>query len=225
MKNPDAINKGLISAIGNQPSNFKSEQKSPISPNNTLIYFYTVIAMACLYGGFLGMKEIHAIQADLSPQAARVNVAPTHKIKTFLSSISAASLVQLMSIFLLLLYLAFVVKVDFGSSIIYIIVLCISACIMGVSFGAMISSLLKGGEGIKTAFLIGTTMTLSFLAGMMQVSVKYAVTSAVPAMAFLNPVNVITDAFYSLYYYQTHTRFFSKDLCIIFKNFFSGRNC
>jgi ABC-2 type transport system permease protein len=32
----------------------------------------------------------------------------------------------------------------------------------------------------------------------------------VPVAAFLNPANAITDSFYSLYYYDTNTRFFSN---------------
>ena len=208
--NPDAIQKGLIDSLNKDKSPFQSEPGSPVSPDNTVIYFYTIIAMACFYGGFLGMREVNAIQADQSPQAARINVAPTRKLRTFLPSIAAASLIQLTSILLLLAFLVFVVKVDFGSQIAYILLLCLSGCIMGVSFGTMIGALVKGGEGIKIGILIGTSMTLSFFAGMMYVQVKYLITSAVPAMAYLNPLNVITDGFYALYYYQTHTRYFTN---------------
>jgi len=196
--------------LNQDKSPFQSGTGNPVSPNNTVIYFYTIIAMACFYGGFLGMKEVNAIQADQSPQAARVNVAPTRKLRTFLPSIVAASLVQLASILLLLAFLVFVVKVGFGSQIGYILLLCLSGCIMGVSFGTMIGALVKGGEGVKIGILIGTSMTLSFFAGMMYVQVKYIITSAVPAMAYLNPLNVITDGFYSLYYYQTHARYFTN---------------
>ena len=206
--NPTAIQNGLIDALSNQKSPVADNAGSSASPNNTVIYFYTIIAMTCFYGGFMGMKEVNAIQADLSTQAARINVAPTRKMKTFLSSISAATLVQFVSILLLLAYLVFVIKVDFGSQIGFILLLCFSGCVTGVSFGAMLSVLSKGGEGMKTGILIGTTMLLSFLAGMMYVQVKYVVTAAVPALAYLNPVNVITDGFYSLYYYQTYDRFF-----------------
>jgi ABC-2 type transport system permease protein len=206
--NPASAQKGLLEEIGKQTSFFQKETDSPVSPDMTVIYFYTVLAMACFYGGFMGMKEVEAVQADLSPQAARINLAPTHKFKVFISAISAASLIQLMTILILLAYIAFVIKIDFGNQVGYLLLLCVSGCVMGVSFGAMICALVKGGEGIKTGILIGTSMTLSFFAGMMYVQVKYLITSAVPAMAYLNPLNVITDAFYALYYYPTHTRYF-----------------
>ncbi|MHB1483724.1 MAG: ABC transporter permease [Saccharofermentanales bacterium] len=207
-QNPNAYGTGLIERLGNHKTYFSNDTGSTAKPDNTVIYFYTILAMACFYGGFMGMKEVDAIQADLTPQAARVNVAPTNKLKTFISAVSAASLIQLMTILILLAYIAFVIKIDFGNQIGYLLLLCVSGCVMGVSFGAMLCALIKGSEGLKTSILIGVSMTLSFLSGMMYVPVKYYVTQAVPAMAFLNPLNVITDGFYALYYYQTHTRFF-----------------
>jgi ABC-2 type transport system permease protein len=208
--NPGAIQGGLLDSLQYQGSPIEDGNASSAAPDNTVVYFYTIIAMACFYGGFMGMKEVNAIQANLSTQAARINVAPTRKMKTFLSSITAATLVQFTSIVLLLGYLVFLLKVDFGSQIGFIFLLCFTGCITGVSFGAMISALSRGGEGIKTGILISTTMVLSFLAGMMFVQVKYVVTAAIPALAYINPVNVITDGFYTLYYYQTYSRFFTN---------------
>lgn len=206
--NQNAIGQGLIDSLNRQNSYFEADDGNTTNPDNTVIYFYTILAMACFYGGFLGMKEVNTIQADLSSQGARVSVAPIHKMKTFISSITAASLVQLASILLLLAYLTFVIRIDFGTQTGYILLLCVSGCVMGVSFGAMIGALIKGNEGVKTGILIGTSMTLSFLSGMMYVQIKYIVTTAVPILAYLNPLNLITDAFYALYYYQSHERYF-----------------
>ena len=49
---------------------------SSANPDTTLVYFYALIAMTCLYGGFWGMKEIMQVQADQSTQAARVVISP-----------------------------------------------------------------------------------------------------------------------------------------------------
>ena len=128
------------------------------------------------------MKEVNAIQANLSTQAARINVAPTRKMKTFLSSISAATLVQFTSILLLLCLSGLSPQGGLRQpDRLYRFACAFTGCITGVSFGAMISALSRGGEGIKTGILISTTMVLSFLAGMMFVQVKYVVTAAIPA--------------------------------------------
>ena len=46
-----------------------------------------------------------------------------------------------------------------------------------------------------------------FLAGMMGVTMKYVIDKNVPIINKLNPANMITDGFYSLYYYDTLDRY------------------
>lgn len=209
-KNPNALAQGLGKDISSRQTYLKEVSASKRTPNTTVVYFYTLLAMTCFYGGFMGMHEVITIQADLSTQAARVNVAPVHKMKIFLSSLSAATSVQLMAILIVLGYVNLVLKIDFGNQFGFILLTCVTGCFTGVSFGALVSALVKKGEGIKTAILIGVTMSLSFLAGMMQAEVKYLVTTAFPFMAYINPLNLITDCFYSLYYFDTYTRFFTN---------------
>jgi ABC-2 type transport system permease protein len=50
-------------------------------------------------------------------------------------------------------------------------------------------------------------MVESFLAGMMIIDIKYIIADKVPILGYLNPVNLISDALYSLYYYDTYDRF------------------
>jgi len=179
-------------------------------PESWLIYYYALIAMASLFGGFWGIKEITDIQADLSPCGARVNVAPVHKLKMLAYSFPAAILIQFLSCLLLVVYLDFVLGVDFGNQLLFIIIACLAGSLTGVTFGALIGAVVKGGDSIKTAVLLTASLFLSFLAGLMVTDVKYAVVHAVPAMAYLNPANLITDAFYSLYYYSSYTKFFEN---------------
>ncbi|MGV8980748.1 ABC transporter permease [Clostridium sp.] len=177
-------------------------------PNTTLNYFYALIAMACLYGGFSGLNEVTDIQGDLSKRAARINMAPVHKMKMFIYSLCAAFLIQFAGILIVLGYLQFALKIDFGNQIFYILLLCFVGCATGISFGAMISALIKKSEGLKIGVLIGTTMIGSFLAGMMSSDIKYLVQKSIPILSYINPAALITDGFYTLYYYNNHGRFF-----------------
>ena len=183
-----------------------SPSKGP--PNTTLNYFYTLIAMTCLYGAFSGVKEINDIQGDLSKRAARINMAPVNKMKMLIYSLSAAFLIQFTEILIVLGYLHFALKIDFGNQLPYILLLCFVGCGTGLSLGAMISALVKKSEGLKIAILIGTTMTGSFLAGMMYVDMKYIIEKSAPLLSYINPAALITDGFYALYYYNNHQRFF-----------------
>lgn len=197
----------LLSSIGDRRSYVQEVAGTAAEPNNVVNYFYTLIAMACFYGGFLGMREVTDIQANISARAARVNVAPVHKLKAFIYSWLASLLIHLVEMLILLLFLRFALQVDFGPKTGYVLLTTLVGSITGLALGALVSALVKKSEGIKIAILIGSTMIGSFLAGMMYQNMKYIVAQKLPLLSYLNPVNLITDAFYSLYYYDTYTRY------------------
>lgn len=211
---PNVNHTKLIKDVTTFKEYTKEISASKGEPNTTLNYFYALIAMTCLYGGFLGLKEITDIQGDLSKRAARINMAPVHKMKMFIYSLCAAFLIQFIVILILLGYLHFALKIDFGNQLSYILLLCFVGCATGISFGTMISALIKKSEGVKIAILISTTLLGSFLAGLNYANVKYLVEKSVPILAYINPVALITDGFYTLYYYNNHQRFFLNILIL-----------
>ncbi|MCJ7691340.1 MAG: ABC transporter permease [Clostridiaceae bacterium] len=206
--NPKANHADLIKDVTTFKDYTKEVSPSKGVPNTTLNYFYTLIAMACLYGGFWGVREVTDIQGNLSKRAARINMAPVHKMKIFIYSLCAAFLIQFSEILILLGYLSFALNVDFGNQLSFILLLCFVGCTTGISLGAMIGALIKKNEGVKTAILIGTTMTGSFLAGMMSSDIKYLIQKSIPILSYINPATLITDGFYTLYYYNNQVRFF-----------------
>ena len=217
-KNPSAMQNGLLSDISNRKEYLKEVSASRSAPDTSVNYFYTLIAMACLYGSFWGLKEVVAIQANLSSQGARVNMAPTHKLKVFTVSMLAAATVQLLIIFILLMYLIFFLKIDFGNQIGFIALTCVIGTLTGVTFGACIASVIKKGEGLKIGIAIGLTSLMCLFAGMYgDPGVKYMISQHCPIFGYINPVFLITDAFYSLYYYNTHTQLYFDItlLCVI----------
>ncbi|NLP37529.1 MAG: ABC transporter permease [Firmicutes bacterium] len=197
----------LLHSTGERRQYVREVSGTAAEPNSILNYFYSLIAMACFFGGFLGLNEITRIEANLSPLAARINIAPVHKLKAFFSSFSASLLLHLAEMFILLLFLRYVLKIDFGPKSFYVVLTTIVGSITGLSFGAFISVLVKKAENMKIAILVAATMTGSFLAGMMYAEMKYLVAKHLPLLAYLNPLNLLTDAYYSLYYYDTLTRY------------------
>ena len=47
-----------------------------------------------------------------------------------------------------------------------------------------------------------------FFSGMMGITMKYIIDKNLPIINIINPVNMITDGLYSLYYYDTMDRFY-----------------
>lgn len=137
-----------------------------------------------------------------------MNMTPMHKAKMILASMGAAITFQLAVVSALILFLIFVLKIDFGNQIGYIALTGVVSSITGVTFGTFISSTNRKSEGVKVGILIGTSMLMSFLSGMMYDKMKYIINSKAPILGYLNPANLITDSFYALYYYDTHSRFF-----------------
>jgi len=48
----------------------------------------------------------------------------------------------------------------------------------------------------------------SFFSGMMGITMKYIIDTNAPIINQINPASMITDGFYSLYYYDTLERYF-----------------
>jgi len=206
--NPAVVQGGLLNDIGNRQEFTKQVSGNSAKPDNILNYFYSLIAMACLYGSFWGMREVTDIQANLSTRAARINMAPVHKLKIFLSSISAALVLHCSELLVLLAFLHYGLKIDFGQKTGFVLLTTFIGSIVGLSLGALVSAIVKKNEGLKIAVVLAITMLGSFLSGMMFQNMKYIIAKNVPILSYLNPVNLLTDAFYSLYYYDTYSRYF-----------------
>ena len=205
--NPQALQNGLLQDMGLSRDYVTEVSSSGAAPNNVLNYFYSLIAMACFYGSFFGLHEVTDIQANLSARAARINMSPVHKLKAFVAGLSAALVIQFAEILILLAYLSFALHVDFGPRIGYVLLTAFVGCILGLAFGSLISAAVKKSEGLKTAILISATMVGTFMAGMMMLNMKYIISQNAPILSYLNPINLLTDAFYSLYYYDTLDRY------------------
>jgi len=174
----------------------------------TMIEFYTLIAMACLYGGILGLVSVNQNLANMSSTGKRVSVSPVSKGKLIFSSILASYLVQLIGIALLFFYTTLVLHVDYGNHLPFIILLTLVGSLAGLTLGVAIACLFKVNDTIKSGIILSFTMFGCFLSGMMGITMKYIVDKNVPIVNQLNPASMITDGFYSLYYYDTFDRFY-----------------
>ena len=85
----------------------------------------------------------------------------------------------------------------------------------GLSLGIAIATVLKSNENAKMGILISLTMFFSFLSGMMGITMKYVIDSNIPLLNKINPAAMITDGFYSLYYYDTLDRFYFNIISLL----------
>lgn len=202
---PIALSDDIINLLSKNPEYFQDYKNSNM--DETVIYFYTLIGMTCMYAGYFGINAICDIEANLSKRGARLNISPTHKMKNLLVNISVGFLIQLIESALLILFLSFVLGVSFGTQLPWIILILLAGNLAGISFGAFITLTNKKSEELKFGILTAFSMLCSFLAGMMVIEMKYLIHRYVPIIAYINPVTMITDGLYALYYYTTTERF------------------
>ena len=191
-------------------SDVKLKNTSNKNLNYMMIEFYTLIAMTCLYGGAFGMVAVNQNLANMTNQGKRISVSPIQKTKMILGSVCAGYLAQLLGLALLFAFTIFALKVDYGENVGLIALLAMVGSFAGLSIGVAIASVVKASDNAKTGILIGYTMLGCFLSGMMGVTLKYVIDKNVPIINKLNPASMITDGFYSLYYYDTLDRYFAN---------------
>lgn len=181
----------------------------------TMIEFYTLIAMTCLYGGILGMTTINNNLANMGNIGKRTSITPTSKGKIIFSSLAASYLAQLIGLAILFVYTIFVLKVDYGTNFPMIILLALVGSLAGLTLGIAVATLIKSSENTKIGVLLAITMLGCFLSGMMGITMKYIIDKNVPIINLINPASMITDGLYSLYYYSTLDRYWFNIISLL----------
>ena len=181
----------------------------------TMIEYYTLIALTILYGGTISLYMVNKTLPNLSEVGKRVNTSSLKRSTILFSNLLASYVVQLIGLCILFIYCVFVIKADFGDNLPLIILLSLIGVFAGLSMGVFIGVNVKGSEGAKSGILIGITMLFNTLAGMTGVTLKYVIDKNIPIINKINPANMITDGFYSLYYLNGMNRYFFNIMSLI----------
>lgn len=181
----------------------------------TMIEFYSLIAMTCLYGGMLGMVAVNRLLANMSASGKRIAVSPASKSCLLVGGLLASYLIQLFGLLLLFSYTVLVLHVDYGNRVGLIILLALIGSLTGLALGALLANIFRVSENAKVGLMLALTMFGCFLAGMMGITMKYLVDTNLPLLNQLNPANLITDGLYALYYYGTLDRFWGDVITLV----------
>ena len=217
MPNVENIYEDVMKMLEDNQVEFKNISNSNLS--YTMIEFYTLIAMTCLYCGVLGMVAVNHNLANMGNIGKRTSITPTSKGRIIFSSLMASYLTQLIGLAILFAYTILVLKVDYGTNLPMIILLSLTGSLAGLSLGIAVATLIKANENAKIGILIAVTMLGCFLSGMMGITMKYMIDKNVPIVNLVNPASMITDGFYALYYYDTLDRYFLNIVSLLI---FSG---
>lgn len=179
-------------------------------PSAVVNFYYALLAMVCLYGGFHGVLIIESLQANLSPQGARNAVSPGNRGQLFGGFYLAALTTQFVCMTVVLCYIRFVLGISFGGQFFYALLTCVAGCLTGISLGCLIALPARWKGNMKIGMVVCVSMFCCFFAGLMIGGINYVVDKNAPLLSMINPAARIADAFYCLYYYDNYTRFFQN---------------
>ena len=185
----------------------------------TVIEFYNLIAMSALYGGIISIYVVNKKLANMGSIGKRSAISPIKTSSMLLGSLLASFIVELVGLSLLLVYMTFILKIDFGTHLPLILLLVTVSTLAGLTLGIFLATMLKTHEGAKTGILISITMIWCFLAGMTGMVMKYVIDKNIPIINKLNPASMITDGFYSLYYYSNLNRYWFDIISLVIFSF------
>lgn len=206
--NPAALAGGIESITDSSVNACNELKTSDGNQDNLVNYFYAIFAMSCLFAAFAGNERIFSIQANISSLGARRAIAPTHKAVIIVAEFIASSLIQFIIECITLIYMIFVLGINFGDKIPAILPLLYVGSACGLAIGMIIGALPKpASEGAKIGITVSFTMVLSVLADLCANGIKDLIEHNIPILNRINPAALISDAFYSLNVYDTYTRY------------------
>lgn len=201
-ENPQAFNEKVVEDVITNKVIIENNESGGGSADMTVQYFYTVIAMTCMYGAFWGLKSINDSQANQSNQAIRLNVAPTHKMKLILIDYLVAFTIICAELAIVFAYLVGVLNIDFGNHLLLVVAISLCAVLMSLAAGIMIGCVSKFKESTNISIVSMGSLFSCFLAGMMASNMPYILDQNLPFIKYINPATLITRSFSILYYYE-----------------------
>lgn len=203
---PEKMNEAL-SSMNDYQNLVESVSLKGKTMNNNIQYFFTLIAMGCLYGCFLGIIPAFNLQANLTALAARRCIAPTHKLKMIVVDMFGTFIIHFLNMIILLLYLRYILGIGFDGQMGKMILVTFMGSVIGVSLGILVGSIGKIKESYKLGIMLGVSMVCSFLSGLMIGEMKDILEKHAPVVNRLNPAALISDAFYCINVYDDPARF------------------
>ncbi len=199
-----------ISQLSEETSYLKDTDLSNGSTDQSLTYFFNLIAMTCLYAAMAGSNIAIDNQANLSDLGMRRNISPVHKMISILGGLTATVLFEFISVVIGIGYMAFILGVNFGSQTGFILLACLIGCITGVSLGFFIGSFGTASRMTKFGTLMGIIMLCCLFSGLMIGNMRMTIEKICPFFNKINPAALISDSFYALVIYPSHERYFTN---------------
>lgn len=199
----------LMATVTEDVNCIKEENMTKENPDPLVAYYFSLIAMAILFGGYIGSKCGREMNGNTTGVGIRKCISPVPKIKLILAEFLATFTIHIAALFVLLIYMLFILKLDIGNQFGYIALTCFIGSLFGISTGIFWGTL-PFSEDVQTTLVTIFSLVSSFLSGLMVHVIKIYIEEYAPIVNKINPATIIQDALYSLMMYDTHERYFEN---------------
>lgn len=176
-------------------------------PDSMVRFYYALLGMASIFAAQLAGESVWHLQPTSSAAGARRTVSSTSRMRLLIPTIGACWAVSTTFLAIAFGYICLTAYIDFSGREGLCIVGIAASSLLSCGIGALVGALPRRmGSDSRRGILTALTCLLSLFAGLYgepTMELADTVAHVFPAATWLNPVCLIRDLFYTVYYYDT----------------------
>ena len=175
-------------------------------PKESVRFYFALLGMAALFGGTLGMIAFQRLKPNTSPLGARRALGATSHGRTVAATVAASWTITFACLCVTYLYMRYVAGIDFGGRDGACLITTAIAALTATALGCAISAIPKVPESVKSGILTDIVCCASLFAGLYgepTMELADMVSANFPVLDYVNPAIQISQAFYSIMYYDS----------------------
>ena len=176
-------------------------------PDSMVRFYYALLGMASIFAAQLAGESVWRLQPTSSAAGARRAVSGTSRMRLLIPTIGACWAVSTTFLVIAFGYICLTAHIDFSGREGLCLVGIAAASLLSCGIGALVGALPgRMGSDSRRGILTALTCLLSLFAGLYgepTMELADTIAQALPAATWLNPVCLIRDLFYTVYYYDT----------------------
>ena len=201
--------RNVIEQISNGTEYTKEVTLGSGKSDSMVVYFYALIAMVCIYGSLMGADIVNELEGNMTLLGARRNFAPASKLMQVVSDVLGSYIIHLTEVFIVIIYLKNVLKLDFGDQMGLIMLACAFGSLIGIAMGTFICMVVPAKKTGREAAVLAISMGLCFLSGLMVADLPYMIEKTCPIINRINPCMLLVNSLYSLNIYTTLNKYYT----------------
>lgn len=205
--NPAALaNASAIEAALSQTVDVAQVSLTRAQPDAMVRFYYALLGMASIFAAQLAEQSVWRLQPTASAEGARRAVSGTSVMRLLIPTIAGCWVVSTAFLAIAFGYICLTAHIDFAGREPLCLIGIAVASLLSCGLGALVGSIPgRMGSDSRRGLLTAVTCLLSLFAGLYgQPTMELAdsVAKAFPAVTWINPVCLVRDLFYSVYYYD-----------------------